>query len=347
MIRIIHITIVFVLLLTFQLTAQVQKVSFSQYFNFPVLQNPAVVGSSDEPYRVAGIYRQQWRGIDAEFQTFGVSGDLKIVKNPFEKGDFGVGFYAIDDHLGNNIIKHQEVGISLAYHRPLDFQERHKLSIGFNIDYSSSAINYDPLIFENQYIGFIYDVDLPSGETFDNDQVQNINIGTGLNYQFQVNSTNKIIVGFSMLEILAPKQYFLSNEPPSRISNRWIGSSSLRHRLNRDFILVPTVQLISFQDATDFRMGTIAEFSGFKNANIQLDAGIFYQLKEAITFYSGVKYRNYSMHLSYDLTASPLNNLADVTEQNFKNPDAFEISFVMKGFDKSNKSKYTVPCRFF
>ena len=332
---------------TFQVNAQVQDVSFSQYFNFPALLNPTFAGSTSANYRVAGIYRQQWKAIEADFETYGVAGDIAIRKNPLGKGTFGVGFYAIDDHLGNNIIKQQKAGVSLAYHRPLDFQERHRISIGINGTYNNNSINYDLLNFESQYVGFVLNPDLPTGETFTTDQIENLNIGVGLSYRFRINKKEELMTNFSLLEIMAPKEYFLSNASSTVLTNRWTGAVSWRHRMNTRVALVPSVQFISFQNTTDFRFGTISEFRGFKNVDLQLEAGAFYQLQNALTLYAGVNYRNYSVHFSYDFTVSSLNGVTDSTDQNFKKPGTLEISFVMKGLPKSGGNKYATPCRFF
>jgi type IX secretion system PorP/SprF family membrane protein len=330
---------------TLQLNAQVQKVNFSQYFNFPALQNPASVGNSADGYRIAGIFRQQWRSIDAEFQTFGVSGDMIVGK--LGRGTLGAGFYVVNDHLGNNVIQYQEIGLSLAYHYPLDFQERHKLSVGISSNYNRTSIDFESLFFENQYSGFVLDLDRPNGETFDFQNTANINIGVGLNYRFIVNPELEFTLGGSLLELMAPKEDFLSNSLSTEMKNRWTGFAESRHRINSKLAIVPRIQVVSFQNSTEFRLGAVSEYLLNQDKQLQLNGGIFYLFKEAVILYGGLNYGKYSVNLSYDITASPLNNVANSSDQQLKKPNAFEVSFSLKGFNKAKGSKYSVPCRFF
>src|SRR5271169_737722 len=68
---------------------------YSQYFNNPMLINPAFAGSAERLY--AGVaYRSQWTGVPGGPVTFSFNSHLALANNKV-----GVGFVAVQDQLGD------------------------------------------------------------------------------------------------------------------------------------------------------------------------------------------------------------------------------------------------------
>ena len=58
-----------------------QDLHFSQYFNTPLLVNPANTGfNPDYDYRLGGNYRNQWANVGNPYKTMGFWGDTKLFK---------------------------------------------------------------------------------------------------------------------------------------------------------------------------------------------------------------------------------------------------------------------------
>ncbi len=92
--------------ISFLASAQ-QDPLYSQYFNNPMLINPAFAGSNERLY--AGVaYRSQWAGIDGGPTTFNFNSHIALVNNKV-----GVGFLAVQDQLGD--IKNTQYGTSFSY----------------------------------------------------------------------------------------------------------------------------------------------------------------------------------------------------------------------------------------
>jgi type IX secretion system PorP/SprF family membrane protein len=80
---------------------------YSQYFNNPMLINPAFAGSNERLY--AGVaYRSQWSGIDGTPTTFNVNSHIALRDNKV-----GVGFLAVQDKIGD--IKNTQFGGVASY----------------------------------------------------------------------------------------------------------------------------------------------------------------------------------------------------------------------------------------
>ena len=55
--------------------ANAQDLHFSQYFNAPILVNPANTGfNPDNDYRIGGNYRNQWSAVGSPYKTMSVWG---------------------------------------------------------------------------------------------------------------------------------------------------------------------------------------------------------------------------------------------------------------------------------
>ena len=89
------------------LTSGQQDPLYSQYFNNPMLINPAFAGSNERLY--AGVaYRSQWAGIEGGPVTFNFNSHLALVNNKV-----GVGVIAVQDQLGD--IKNTQYGGVFSY----------------------------------------------------------------------------------------------------------------------------------------------------------------------------------------------------------------------------------------
>src|SRR5689334_10420296 len=86
-----------------------QDAHFSQYFNKPLLINPALAGNGIEYIRLTGIYRNQWAGMGDPFTTQGFSVD-KVVNR------VGIGAIITRNGGGSGAIATLSFAGNLAYH---------------------------------------------------------------------------------------------------------------------------------------------------------------------------------------------------------------------------------------
>jgi type IX secretion system PorP/SprF family membrane protein len=80
---------------------------YSQYFNNPMLINPAFAGSNDRLY-ASVAYRSQWVGVEGGPTTFNFNSHIALVNNKV-----GVGILAVQDQLGD--IKNTQYGGAFSY----------------------------------------------------------------------------------------------------------------------------------------------------------------------------------------------------------------------------------------
>ena len=82
------------LLLSWWSVCAQQDPLYSQYFNNPMLINPAFAGSMDRMY-LGLAYRSQWGGIDGAPTTFNFNGHIALADNRV-----GAGLVVLQDKIG-------------------------------------------------------------------------------------------------------------------------------------------------------------------------------------------------------------------------------------------------------
>ena len=139
------------LLLIVCVGAYAQDPHFSQFFSSPLTLNPAYTGKFDGTFRVAGNYRNQWPTINNAFTTATASVDFALLQNRIPEFDtWGVGIMGLNDQSGNKILNNNFISISTAYHKALDENGYHTLTVGFQGTYANKRLDVSKATFEDQ-----------------------------------------------------------------------------------------------------------------------------------------------------------------------------------------------------
>lgn len=169
--------IIALVLLTFQkVYAQMDPLQ-AQYVNTPMVINPAYAGLTRD-LNLAVDYRKQWAGFDGSPRTFSTSGHMAINKNKM-----GVGFLAVQDHIGSNTTTEMEAIYS--YHLPVT----NETTLSFGLQFG--AINY-----QTDYSELIVAPNDPKLETANEWQP---NFGAGL-----ILTNDVYFLSFSLPKMLKP-----------------------------------------------------------------------------------------------------------------------------------------------
>ncbi|MEY4885315.1 MAG: hypothetical protein RL151_624, partial [Bacteroidota bacterium] len=117
-----------------------QDPHFSQFFTSPLTLNPALTGLFDGDFRVAGNFRNQWPTINNAFKTGTASIDFSLLKDNIPENDrWSIGLLALNDRSVNRILNNNHYSVSTAYHKGLDENGYHQLTIGFQGTYTSKV----------------------------------------------------------------------------------------------------------------------------------------------------------------------------------------------------------------
>lgn len=126
-----------------------QDPQFSQYYNAPLILNPALAGATD-CYRAGMNARSQWGGLPRAFNTASMFVDLNY---PDLRSGFGL--LALYDDVGTPRLTSAEVSGFYSY--VASFSDMVNFRFGLQGTFVSRSINYSDLIFEDQFTGIVLD----------------------------------------------------------------------------------------------------------------------------------------------------------------------------------------------
>ena len=328
-----------------------QSIHYSQYYNAPMLINPANTGlMPDYDYRLGMNYRNQWAAIPVPYNTFSGFLDYKIGghnDNKVSNNWLGMGFLYNFDQAGDGNLSLSQMQASMAYH--LQMSEFTMLSLGFSGSYVSRSVNYDLLTFNNQWDGFTFNSSMTSGEKFGIIKAQYYSAGAGLNFAWFPNEAVYIKMGGSVANINQPTESFYANQ--NQVKMREIGNLDMFFQVSPSFVINPSGFFATQSAATEIVAGTLTRtnlggsyLSGMGDGmTTQLILGAFYRVGDAVIGVVGFQYASVQFMANYDLT---LSSLAPYNSSY----GALEFSLVYQGLYGKNKSriKKTLGCpRFF
>ena len=314
-----------------------QDLHFSQYFNTPLLVNPANTGFAPDVDWRAGInYRNQWASITPNpYKTMSAWGDVQLFNNRFPDGWVGLGATLLKDVAGSGSLSATRGFASIAYHQLLGLKSL--LSGGFNVGFVNKRIDISKLTFDNQWNGKFFDVTTPSGESFAANSVTYLDIQAGLNYAFFPSENAYFNAGFSAMHLNRPKESFFAEEfEDTRLDPRLTIFLNGSFKLNNQWIINPNVYVS--------KMGTVYETVGGLNAhynlsgdgNSQLIGGLYVRLKDALIPMIGYQWNDLAITINYDATSSSLGTYNQTR-------GAYELSIVKTGVFSSNGKDVKCP----
>ncbi|MCB0519085.1 MAG: PorP/SprF family type IX secretion system membrane protein [Saprospiraceae bacterium] len=315
---------------------------FSQFYASPFTLNPALTGAFEGRFRVAAIYRDQWRAaMEKPYATFSTSLDIKwrMGGNKAKYKDYAaVGLMFYNDKAGSLNYSTSQISVSGAYHKSLDNRNTQYLSIGFQGGIAQRNLNYADITFEDQFNGATGYTD-PTQERLPENNFTYGDYSVGLNYVFSPRySRTRFFVGAAMHHFLTPSIGFFYRSNPDanyaevKLDARYAAQFSAVLPITKERLqLLPRVIFDLQGDYMKMDAGTNLRINTSSYKNIALHIGAYARpvnnqdnniRVDALVALLGIEFNNVLFGFSYDL------NLGEVTQVNRR---AFEISVAYLG----------------
>jgi len=283
-------------------------------------------------------YRDQWIGPASPYVTGTVSFDTKVMqhKSPdnIENNFIGVGGMLMFDHAMSGVVQSTYASLNLAYNIKLSESDRYleRLSVGFGAIYGHRRIDYNRVTFEEQFTGFGFNTNLPTGESSLSNMKPYFSASMGITYTATTEKTN-FDIGVAAFHVNKPKQTFLKDE------NQILPIRKVVHTNFEMFINERTVLNVNGiyqyqKKAKYFSVGGAAGYYLGNDAEALVTAGLWYWSQNALSPYVGLTYKKFQFGVSYDLTISKLNEAA-------RRPNSWELSLILRG---ERKPSGVIPC---
>jgi type IX secretion system PorP/SprF family membrane protein len=306
-----------------------QDPSFSQFFSSPLNINPALTGMINSDWRGIANVRVEWVEPASPYNTSTASFDGKILQDKLpENSIFGLGGMIMYDEGMTGTLKSTYASLDAAYNIKIAEQGGdHRLGIGVGLTYGHKQVDYSQLNFAQQFTGYGFDVNLPTGEAAFSNMKSYFSASAGLLYSYSSRYSG-FDLGAAAFHLNKPKQTVMS-DPNQYLAPRYVIHGNYQNYLYGRLELFANAIYQTQAKANYFSVGGGLGYflteEGEDN-KIIVNSGLWYWSNNAIIPYIGLTYNQLQLGLSYDITTSKLSSAE-------RRPQTFEISITFRGGD--------------
>lgn len=232
-----------ILILVISVTAIGQDRHFSQFYAAPLSLNPAMTGQFEGKYRGILNYRRQWNSfLERPFNTMGLSadGNFRISKSGKYPDKLGLGVTFYSDNLGSQSYSTDQIGLSGAFHKSLDFKGTHYISAGYQLNLVQKSINFNGLTFNDQFDG-INGYNLSTEESLPVNTVGYADMSAGIFWSLVPTAKVAVYAGLGLHHFNVPDASYYENPEvePDRIFMKTTIQGGLRYKISNFYDIEP------------------------------------------------------------------------------------------------------------
>ena len=315
-------------------SAYSQDIHFSQIFNSPLNLNPANTGAYNSDYRLVLNHRNQWNSFTNAYSTMSASFEYKRKSKIKLLDNAGIGFLINNDRAGDGNLATTGFHIPIAGTRKF-LDSNLELSAGIMAGFNQLSIDFNNFYFGTQFDGNVYNPDLPSYESLEQEKFIYFDLSAGVSASYNINKF-KITSGISLYHLNQPSVSFLL-------------SPSIMRSLQSTYMMVNyaanSIYNLSFSYINrmqgSYRENLFGSLVTIRNNNVlfhSFSAGVFFRNKDAVILMTHINVNDIQIGLSYDINISELSNAS-------KGRGGFEFSLIyLMSFTKPSFYYPPKPC---
>jgi type IX secretion system PorP/SprF family membrane protein len=311
-----------------------QDIHFSQFFQAPLLRNPALAGIFTGDVRVQAVYRDQWNSVTDAYKTSSIEGEYKMSIG--KVNDFlTAGVQVLYDKAGTIGWTSTQVFPALNYHKSLSAEKNKYLSLGFMGGIVQKRIDRSKMTTNSSYDNGT------DGESFVNPSYIYFDGSVGLSFNSNLgeNANNNYFLGVAYHHFNRPQVSFYRNAK-IELFPKWVFSGGIRFGVS-DYSYI-TIQADHSQQG-GFNETVAGAMYGLKLGDdpaaplYTIHGGAFLRWNDAIIPAIKLDYSPFSFTLSYDVNISKL-------KPSSYGRGGYEISVTYIGVRKNNSSVEYMRC---
>jgi type IX secretion system PorP/SprF family membrane protein len=281
-----------------------QDAVFTQFFNAPLANNPALAAYGSNSLNLYANYRQQWIGASSSYNTMLASVTGKVLGGKVgENNTLGMGGMFMSDLSLDGAFRSTYASMNIAYLLSLDEEGKSKVGLGLAGIYGSRRVDFSQLTWGQQFNSHGFNTTLPTGESAVGAMNDYISMSAGALFTHRQQSTN-IVVGAAGYHFNTPRQTSIS-DVFERLPTRYVVHGSVESFLTTNLSLSITTLYQSQASSDYFTGGLIANlYPQGEEGTQQIGAGLFYRNTKTISPYVGFTTKSIRFGLTYDVNLS-------------------------------------------
>jgi type IX secretion system PorP/SprF family membrane protein len=332
------------LMLLLLANAYSQDLSFSQFYEKPLLRNPALAGVFEGDIRVSGVHRSQWQSVTVPFQTSALSFELNLPFN--EWNDYlTVGVQATHDVAGDIKMKRTQLLPVVNYHKSLSGNKDDFLSVAFMAGPVNSQFDPTLLKMGDQFQNGAFNPNAPTAQVFSRTGFTYWDAATGLTFNSGFGEDNRYYIGAALFHFNKPKvAFYAANGSSTILPSKFVlnaGVNLATSDIHRAIVFADYFTQGGHRQFLGGAMYQMQLASNYDNDDVMnLSLGGFYRWKDAFIPVVKMDIYKLSIGLSYDINTSQL-----TTASNWKGGFELTASYKAKLSNRSLEAD-KVRCHF-
>ncbi|RYZ23152.1 MAG: type IX secretion system membrane protein PorP/SprF [Chitinophagaceae bacterium] len=309
-------------------SAGAQDLHFSQFYETPLVRNPALAGIVKGDYRVQAVYRNQWNSIVNAYKTVSANAEYKIRVGQADNYAT-IGLQLFHDESGSANLETTHVLPALNFHKSLSTERNLYLSAGFMGGIVQRRFDRSKITTNNSYDnGF-------DGEPLRTNGYSYFDGGAGLslNGDFGADGSNSFVLGAAYHHITRPKNSFFLGSG-IELKPKYVLSGDVKLGMTENTHVVFYSDFVMQDKNQEFIAGALYNIMfgpDLDASDVSLSAGGFLRWNDALIPTVKAEFRGLSLGVSYDVNISPLRNTS-------YGQGGFELSLTYRGFRRSENS---------
>jgi type IX secretion system PorP/SprF family membrane protein len=329
------------MLLTLTLQGFSQDIHFSQFFEAPLLRNPALAGLFSGDLRLQTVYRTQWQSVTVPYQTTSLNGEFKLAIGKSE--DFlTVGAQILYDKAGTVAMTATHIQPTFNYHKSLSAEKNMYLSLGFMGGVVQRRIDRSKVTTNSQYDGTGYNGSLADGESFANAAYSYFDGTAGLSFNTQIgeDKENNLFAGIAYHHFNKAKNVAFYGNTTFEMIPKWVYSMGAKMATTDNTYLTIHADYSQQGPYSEFIAGAMLTYrlDDAENPRYFIHAGGFMRWRDALIPVAKIEVRPLAISVSYDATISKLSAASG-------GKGGFEMALsYQKYLSRDNTSRDAVRC---
>lgn len=285
-----------------------QDLSFSQFYEKPLLRNPALAGVFTGDVRISGIHRSQWQSVTVPFETSGLSAEVKF---PLRWDDWiTIGVQATHDVAGDIKMKRTQMLPVVNYHKSLSGNKDDFLSLAFMAGPVNSQFDPTKLRMGDQFVNGAFDPNATTAQVFSRSAFTYWDAGAGLTFNSGFGDDSRYYFGAAVFHFNRPKVAFYTNNTTTTLQNKYVINAGVNHAVNEINRFIMFGDLFVQGGHRQLLAGMLYQTELQRNYDeekaLNFALGAFYRWNDAFIPVVKMDIYSVSLGLSYDVNVSKL-----------------------------------------
>jgi type IX secretion system PorP/SprF family membrane protein len=320
-------TILLIMCAATAFTGQSQDLTFSQFYEAPMLRNPSLAGVFTGDIRASAVHRSQWKSVTVPFQTSALGIEYKMPV--FNYNDFvTLGLQMTHDVAGDVKLKRTQLLPVLNFHKSLSEDEDNYLSLAFSGGPVQSQFDPTKAKLDDQFVNGAFSVGNSTNQVFSKTGYSYWDASTGLTFSSGFGEYGKYYIGGALFHFNRPYINFFANNSETRVQSKYVISGGITSQISDYNRLVGYADYFVQGGNRQFLGGFLYETDVVQydeKDNVSFAVGGFYRWNDAFVPVVNLTMHEWKLGLSYDVNVSKLKTASQMR-------GGFELTGSYRGF---------------